>query len=88
MTAADVLEAAADLIEQNGRFRAVWEHGQHCPYTAISRIRPQSDAAFAAIDALYAQVGPIVDWNDNEPDDAIVLNTMRSVAQRLREAGE
>ncbi len=84
--AADVLEAAADLIEQKGRWRGHPGQGRHCPYTAISRIRPQSDAAANAVDALYKQVGPIIDWNDQEPDDTVVLNTMRHVAQRLREA--
>ncbi len=84
--AADVLEAAADLIEKTGRFRGHrTEHGEHCPYTAIERIRPLSDAAFIAVDALYMQVGPIVDWNDQEPDDTVVLNTMRHVAAQLRE---
>ncbi len=84
--AADVLDAAADLIEQNGRWRGEpKQDGKHCPVTAIARARPQSNAEFAAVDALYAQVGPIVDWNDQEPDDTVVLGTMRHVAAQLRE---
>ncbi len=89
MTAAEVLDVAADRIECAGRFQASTEQGKYCPVTAIWQGRQFDVAAHAAIGALYLEVGPIIEWNDNEPDDAVVLATMRNVAAQLRwEAGE
>ncbi len=90
--AADVLEAAADLIEKHGRFRGHrTERSKHCPGTAIEQVVHGGDGSVARMalrDAIGGPKASILLWNDNEPDDAIVLNTMRSVAQRLREVGE
>ncbi len=86
MSPADVLAAAADLIEKCGRRRAWPEHGKHCPHTAIWRGRLLALNAHIATEALRAEVGPIIEWNDAEPDDAVVLATMRRVATQLRRA--
>ncbi len=85
MTDDEVLDAAADLIEKKGRWRGqIQRRGRYNPMSAIVAVdgaRPGADGAFWA---LRAEVGFIPHWNDNEPDDAVVLATIRRVATRLR----
>ncbi len=79
IAAADALDAAADALERDGRFRFEFVPGKHCPITAI-------EGPWLAVTALRNELDcSIVTWNDHEPDDAVVLTTMRRVASRLRE---
>ncbi len=80
IAAADALDVAADLIERDGRFRFEYEPGKRCPISAIG-------GSWLAVASLRNELQcNIVTWNDAEPDDAVVLATMRRVATQLRRA--
>ncbi len=84
MTPADVLDAAADLLERDGWCQGNHRHaaGTCVDYALHAATQPVHNTARQA---LQRRVGPVAEWN-NAPDQtaANVIATMRSVAADLR----
>lgn len=86
-TPADVLDAAADYIDEHGWTQNVYEdeEGACCAMGGILRVS-DPDSAYFAEDALQRHLGrTIVQWNDTADQTAAnVTHTMREVAASLR----
>lgn len=87
MTPADVLDAAADLLDRDGWCQGTGHmpSGQRCVENALDSIDPFSSDPSRA---LYRVVGPVVTWNDTPGrTQEEVTSTLRRVARELREEG-
>ena len=96
MTAAEVLRRAADIIEERGWTRGVYErHGRVCADAAlrlaggasIAHVVAGRDVGYGeAPRALSAAVGDISKWNDRQPSRQRVTAKLREVADSLEAA--
>lgn len=98
MSAADLLEQAADYIEQHGWARGVLERGDGhvCAVGALRAVNSHGNAyaplrtsGFEALDALEQHIGGSApQWNDRQKDRRVVVRALRKAANsaRLRES--
>ncbi len=85
MTVADVLDKAADLIEQHGWWCGRVGVDGYCVMSAITTIEGIGGTTSAA-ERLRSHVGATVlsDWNDKQPDGKAVVSAMRACADKVR----
>jgi hypothetical protein len=89
---ADILDGAADYLEQHGRCRdqAHDSEGRLCLLAAVSQSRSALHATpiqlRASLSALRARIGipGLVAWQDNEASDQQVLDLLRRTAKHER----
>ena len=87
MNAADVLDAAADYIEEHGWTRGPSLGGATCAFLAIVRATPDDlHQRSLACRALENDLGGdiLTAWNDAQDSAELVLKQLRATAQRLR----
>lgn len=89
MTPADVLDAAADLLESDGWIQGEeqTEHGRCVVGALVGSVGEEASLRTfcAAHDLLAVRVGPVPLWND-EPERTAdeVIETLRKVAAEAR----
>ncbi len=86
--AADLLDAAANLLEQEGwcQGRIQTRDGKRCAFAAIYSVPAEPWLRPVACEALHSITGAIDTWNDTFGQTAEnVIATFRTVAADLRE---
>jgi hypothetical protein len=93
VNAADVLDGAAELLDEKGWCRGdvVDAHGRHCAIGAIYAVAGVGQLAIDARRALAQEVtgtvnGSVTIWNDIQRDKRVVTRAMRRTARKLRGA--